>query len=322
MLSRLRPAKRMLFVMILIILTACQQTLVSYNDPTGIAVSPTMPQPLVIQATPVPRTIATREVTPTPLQAARPTPFQLGGPWLSPTPADTLPPDTQVVGHSVEGRAIIARRFGQGPQMILLVGGIHGGWEGNTVTLINELIAHFDANPQDVLPGVSLMLIPVANPDGLLRGRTEMGRFNAHTVDLNRNWGCGWSADAQWRDQSVNPGLEPFSEPETRALSAFIQNARPALVLFYHSAAGGIFAGRCNGDDAGSEAVAQVLGEATGYSYGAPFSAYPVTGTGPSWVASLGIPSADVELQTWTDSEFERNLRGIVALQRWLSASS
>src|SRR5690606_17003771 len=113
----------------------------------------------------------------------------------------------------VDGRAIIARQFGHGPRTLMLAGGIHGGWEGNTVTLVNELIAHFEANPQDVLPGVSLLLIPAANPDGLVRGRTEAGRFNAHTVDLNRNWGCGWSAEAQWRDQRVNPGPEPFSEP-------------------------------------------------------------------------------------------------------------
>lgn len=313
----------MLFVMILIIVSACQQTLVSPDQPATLLASPAIPQPVTIPPTPVPRAIDTRAPTlahdPSPTMPF--TPFQLGGPITNLPPRATLPADTLIVGQSVDGRAIIARQFGQGPRTLMLVGGIHGGWEGNTVTLVNELIAHFEANPQDILQGVSLLLIPAANPDGLVRGRTEAGRFNAHTVDLNRNWGCGWSAEAQWRDQRVNPGPEPFSEPETRALSALIQNARPALVLFYHSAAGGIFVGRCNGDDAGSEIMAQVLGEATGYSYGAAFSAYPVTGTGPSWVAGLGIPSADVELQTWTGSEFERNLRGVMALQRWFSNS-
>ncbi|MBZ0298364.1 MAG: peptidase M14, partial [Anaerolineae bacterium] len=113
-------------------------------------------------------------------------------------------------------------------------------------------------------------------------------------------------------------GDAPFSEPETRALSAFIQNLRPATVLFYHSAADGIFAGECNGDH-GSAQMSEILGQATGYHYGAVFSAYPVTGTASSWVDSLGIPSADVELLTQTDPEFERNLAGVLALQRWLA---
>ena len=223
-----------------------------------------------------------------------------------------------LVGQSAAGRDIVAFRFGTGSQMIMLVGGIHGGWEGNTVALINELVAYFDTNPQDILPGLSLVLVPAANPDGLVHGRVAEGRFNSNQVDLNRNWGCNWSAEARWRDQAVNAGERPFSEPETSALSVFIQTLRPAVVLFYHSAAGGIFAGNCGGDH-GSLSMAQVLGEATGYSYGQPFTAYPVTGTAPSWVASLGIASADVELVSWTDSEFDRNLRGVMALQRWLS---
>jgi hypothetical protein len=88
-------------------------------------------------------------------------------------------------------------------------------------------------------------------------------------------------------------------------------------VLFYHSSAGGIFAGGCEGDH-GSALMSQILGQATGYAYGEPFTAYRVTGTAASWVDGEGIPSADVELQTQTDSEFERNLSGIMAIQCWL----
>ncbi|NDJ62646.1 MAG: DUF2817 domain-containing protein [Chloroflexi bacterium] len=235
-------------------------------------------------------------------------------------PPATLAADQLVIGYSVAGRAISGRRFGAGDQALLLVGGMHGGWEANTVALINELIAHFAAAPGAVLPGVSLILIPAANPDGLVLGRQPEGRFNANNVDLNRNWACGWSPEAVWRDQPVDPGPRPFSEPETVALASFIEALRPAAALFYHSAADGIFAGNCRGvaPTADSEMMAAVLGAATGYSFGAPFTAYPVTGTAPSWVDSLGIPAADVELQSWTGTEFERNLRGIMALQRWL----
>jgi hypothetical protein len=100
-----------------------------------------------------------------------------------------------------------------------------------------------------------------------------------------------------------------------------ILEIRPATVLFYHSAASGIFEGDCGGDFGGAQ-MARVLGEATGYSYGADFSAYPVTGTAPSWVNAQGIPTADVELATWETSEFERNLRGVAAVQCWLLGSA
>jgi hypothetical protein len=231
-----------------------------------------------------------------------------------------VPSLATTIGYSVEGRAIIARRFGEGPRVLLLVGGIHGGWEANTVALVNELIAHFESHPEDVLPGTSLVLIPAANPDGLPRGRTSEGRFNANGVDLNRNWSCGWAAVAVWRNQRVNPGITAFSEPETQALAEYIRELRPAAALFYHSAANGVYAGDCENQAiaADSQALSAVLGEASGYGYGQPFTAYPVTGTAASWVDGQGIPSADVELQTWTETEFEHNLRGIMAVQAWL----
>jgi hypothetical protein len=64
--------------------------------------------------------------------------------------------------------------------------------------------------------------------------------------------------------------------------------------------------------------LSAILGEAAGYDYGQSFSAYPVTGTAANWVDGQGVPSADVELETWTGTEFERNLRGIMAVQQWI----
>ena len=232
--------------------------------------------------------------------------------------SDGFAPGYTLVGRSVEGRPLVARSFGSGGRRLMLVGGMHGGWEANTVALVDELIAHFEAFPEDVLPGVRLVLVPAANPDGVLRGRTPEGRFNTNGVDLNRNWGCDWSAQAVWREQPVDAGPYPLSEPETMALAETIRLLRPSAVVFYHSAAAAIYAGDCDGGRV-SDALAAVLGEATGYSHGAAFSAYAVSGTAANWADGLGIPAADVELETWTSSEFERNLRGVMALQRWLT---
>ena len=221
----------------------------------------------------------------------------------------------------MEGRALTVQRIGTGSRRLLLVGGIHGGYEANTVRLMQQLIDHFTAQPDDLPPDTALLIVPVANPDGLALGENLGGRLNADGVDLNRNWDCNWSHDAFWRNQRVNPGAQAMSEPETQALAALIQAERPAVVLFYHSAAGAIYAGDCDGQH-GSAAMAALLGSATGYSYGSGFSAYPVTGTASDWVDGLGIPSADVELSTHGDSEFNRNLRGILALLAWIAEDS
>jgi hypothetical protein len=232
-------------------------------------------------------------------------------------PVPVMLPDAFHYGRSVEGRDLYARRLGYGEQVIFLVGGIHGGYESNTTDLINQMIAHYTQNPSQILPTISLVLIPSANPDGASRGRTLEGRFNANGVDLNRNWGCGWEATAYFQSQVVSAGGAPFSEPETIALASLISDVRPSAVLFYHSAANGVYAGNCGGD--GSSAIlGQVLGVATGYNFGESFSAYPVTGTAPSWVDSLNIPSVDVELATASEAELERNIRGLTAIQCWL----
>jgi protein MpaA len=228
-------------------------------------------------------------------------------------------PNDLIIGSSVQGRPIFARRFGTGERAVVLVGGMHGGWEANTVALIDALTVYFAANSGAVPADISLYLIPVANPDGLLYGRTAEGRFNGHGVDLNRNWGCGWQPQAYWRDQQVDAGAVPFSEPETAALAAFLQQIQPSVALFYHSAAGGIFAGGCERTirEADSALMAATYGEAAGYSYGDSFSAYPVTGTAATWADGEGIAAADVELRTWSDPEVEDNLAGVLAVLRW-----
>ena len=242
-------------------------------------------------------------------------------PALPPVPTAVPAADTTIIGYSAEGRPLTAQRFGSGERVLLLVGGIHGGWEANTVRLTGELSEHFALDPQDVPPGTALVIVPVANPDGLARGRVWDGRLNANGVDLNRNWACNWSPDAYWQQARVNPGASAFSEPETQALSAYIDQLRPRAALFYHSRADGVFAGSCGGDH-GSAAMSVVYGTAAGYRYGAPFSAYPVTGTAADWLDRQGISAADVELITSTDSEFSRNLRGVLALLRWLADST
>ncbi len=328
--------KHFLISIILIFSAACQQTLVAVE-----AVSPVIQAPLVAPTArptltpqlvdmPIETMMATLPPIPTVFPVTRTMILTLPAPVIhsvdvtqatlaAPAVATFIPAgNTFVVGQSVQGRDILAWRFGDGAKVVLLVGGIHAGFEANTVLLINELIAHFQGTPADVLPGITLILIPVANPDGLVLGREATGRFNANNVDLNRNWGCEWSVTAYWQDKLVNPGESAFSEPETRAIGQLIRDMRPGAAVFYHAAARGVFAGGCDGDH-GSAALAAVIGEASGYPYGQAWSAYPVSGTASTWADGLGVPAVDLELSGTRETEFLPNLRGIMAIQAWLT---
>jgi hypothetical protein len=184
----------------------------------------------------------------------------------------------------------------------------------NTVQLMNEAVAYFTDNPAEIAPGLMLVIIPALNPDGLPHGREVRARFNGNGVDLNRNWACDWSPDARWRDQSVDAGREPFSEPESAALADYILLNQPMSAMFYHSAANGVFAGACDGDN-GSQVLGHIYGAAAGYPSDESFGYYEVTGDASSWVDGQGIPAITVELQTWSLSEWDRNYRGIMAVQ-------
>ncbi|MBC6934422.1 MAG: hypothetical protein DWB42_01120 [Chloroflexi bacterium] len=316
-----QPVYNRFALIILVSAAACQPTLVLTELPTDTAAPVVLAVP---RATHTPRGIVLPPASDTPTPPPMPTPPPItllpANPSVGIAAADlsARPRRVFTVGQSAGGRDILAWRFGSGRQTLLLVGGIHAGYEANTITLLNELAAHFERSPGDVLPDITLVLVPAANPDGFALGQVADGRFNANGVDLNRNWSCEWSAQAYWRTRQVNPGAGPFSEPETRALAALANELRPAAAIFYHSAARGVFAGDCPGGGI-SWTLAAVLGEAAGYPYGQPFTAYQVTGTAPNWFDGQGIPSVDVELSGTRDSEFERNLRGVMAVQRWLS---
>ena len=71
-----------------------------------------------------------------------------------------------------------------------------------------------------------MWVLPTYNPDGLAAG----SRRNAHGVDLNRNFPYGW-VDL---DGNYESGPGPASEPETRAVMAFLREVRPARVLSFH----------------------------------------------------------------------------------------
>jgi predicted deacylase len=246
------------------------------------------------------------------------------------TPVSRAPWQYEIVGYSAGGHALEAFRFGSGPREILLIGGHHGGYEWNTILLAYAVADYFTAYPDEIPPGVTLTIIPVANPDGQLlvtgrRGRfnaadvalanTAVGRFNANGVDLNRNWECDWSPVGEWRGIAVSGGSAPLSEPENQALLAYVLANRPVLVIFWHSAVPGVFYGSCGGPPLPQTVTyGAAYAAAAGYDQSATFAAYSLTGDAANSLATLGIPSFAVELTNHTDLDLARNLRGVLAV--------
>ena len=292
----MRKIHIIIYTIILLYMAACQQ------NPSDQEILPTLLVLPSVTSTPVPRPTLPPTFTPTDTATATPTRTASPTPTITPTATRTpiiIPtlvptvtplalPEMFQFGQSLEGRPLIARRFGEGNTLLMLVGGIHGGYESNTSQLMEEFIIYFETLPETVLPGASLLIIPALNPDGVMKPDTLVGRFNANGVDLNRNWGCNWQETAYFYEQEVYPGAEPFSEPESRALAALINDLRPAVVLFYHSAADGVFAGHCDGNTH-SEEMAAVFGSASGYPYQSDFTKYDVTG--PRRAGSMGWES-------------------------------
>jgi hypothetical protein len=253
----------------------------------------------------------------------------------TPTAVPLPSPLVSVLGLSSERRALVAYQWGSGPRHLVLVGGIHGGYEWNTVLLGYLMLDYFTANPHRIPADMTLTIIPNANPDGMFwllqrEGRfgaaditaataeTFRGRFNGRGVDLNRNWDCNWSRTAVWQTTAVNPGPAPFSEPETIALRDFLLAAQPDLVVFWHSAAEGVFPAGCGQIDDASAEWAQVYSNASGYPVYRGFSAYPLTGDASNWLTTQGIPSITIELATHTDPEWGVNVAGVLGvLDEW-----
>jgi hypothetical protein len=261
---------------------------------------------------------------PSPL-AAPPTPDALTPPAGADTTLPVALPAAQVIGYSALGHPLEMYRLGDGGTRIVFIGG--------TVLLAYAVIDYLAAHPDAIPANVTVEIIPAANPDGAVKvvghpGRftveevaadTRPGRLNGNGIDLNRNWDCRWAPVGLWGKREVSGGSAPHSEPETQALIEFLGGAQ--AVIFWHSAAPGVFAGGCEGDFAPGVALAQAYAGAAGYPYQAAFTSYAVTGDAVDWLAAQGLPAIEVELRTHDEIEWEQNIAGVLAVLAHLGAS-
>ena len=181
-----------------------------------------------------------------------------------------------LVGHSVEGRRIVAYELGDpaAARKVLVVGCLHGN-ECAGIAVVNRL------RRLGPLEGVDLWLVPDANPDGHRAGT----RGNAHGVDLNRNF------PNRWRRLGglFYSGARPASEPETRALMRLIRRLRPAVTIWFHQHLSMVVLTR--GNLGLQRRFARLAGLRAGY-----LPRYPGTATGWSNATFTGTTAFVVEL--------------------------
>ncbi len=236
----------------------------------------------------------------------------------SPTPTLEQP---QVIGYSVAGRPLEVYQFGNGSIEKMIVAGIHGGYEWNTIALADELIEYLESHPEVIPPDQTLYLLRALNPDGYERSRGFSGRANENNVDLNRNfpshWQATWPRPGCWDYIPIEGGSSAASEPETIALMAFINSHHLTALISYHSAALGIFAGG-QPPDQGSLSLAESVAAVSDYPYPPIDAGCLFTGQLVDWVSDQGIAGIDIELTNHQDTDFEINLAILSVFLDWL----
>ena len=251
----------------------------------------------------------TRNPLATPIEGVTPTPFLLASGRRA-----------TIIGLSLSGRPIEVYTFGQGERQRMIVAGIHGGYEWNTIALADELISYLDAHPDEIPGDLTLYILRSLNPDGDARGHDKLGHANNHNVDLNRNfptnWQADWNRDGCWKEPVVTGGDSPASEPETRALVKFIETHKIDALISYHSAALGVFPGGIPWEE-DSIRLAEEIANLTTYPYPPIDTGCLYTGTLADFAVEQGAAAVDLELSNHHDTDFEANLKILQMFMNW-----
>lgn len=145
-------------------------------------------------------------------------------------------------GESVKGAPILMKEY---PPLenkeplgkVLLIGGIHGD-EYSSVSVVFKWLATLNKHHSGLF---HWHVIPLLNPDGLLRKKSQ--RINENNVDLNRNFPINdWENTAikYWIEEARKkpryyPGPEALSEPESNWLLGHINVFRPDVIVSVHA---------------------------------------------------------------------------------------
>ena len=172
------------------------------------------------------------------------------------------------LGKTAEGRDIPILRItdesaggSKDRPQILLMGGIHPREQQPQVAILRigaELLEGYGQDPliTRLVKTRQIWLIPVLNVDGKIYdlGQSEGKQHRANWrknrskgadggvgVDLNRNFTMRWGGGSQKPGAATYQGPAPLSEPETRALAAFLESHAVRVFVDIHSHMGAVF---------------------------------------------------------------------------------
>ena len=207
-------------------------------------------------------------------------------------PGDLMPtfgPQTRQLGKSVLGLPIVGHYFGTTGSKTLIFAAIHGD-ESSTAFVTNQLVEHLTKNPEAHY-GRRVVIVPVANPDGLARGT----RTNAREIDLNRNFPA--KNFAVGKKGRYFGGEEPASEPETQLLIQLIDDWQPDRIITLHAIARGRHG---NNFDGPAERLAETMRLHNQYAVLKSIG-YPTPGSFGSW-AGVDRKVATITLEVPSDA--------------------
>ena len=194
------------------------------------------------------------------------------------------------IGRSVEGRPIFGRAFGgrafgRAPDAsgalglpLLIFGGIHGDEPASVeaVLALADRLARHAAGPP-------LFLIPLVNPDGIVRG----SKNSACDVDLNRNFPA--RSFTTVHTPGYFPGVAPLSEPESRVVAEVVERGIRGAVAVHAPLA-------CVNYDGPAARWAETVAAACGWPARGDIG-YPTPGSFGSWLGiDRGLPVLTLEL--------------------------
>lgn len=145
-------------------------------------------------------------------------------------------------GHSARGRELQGLIIGRADRCAAFIGLIHPGESGPE--LIVPAAERLLKERPELLASAGLALLPAVAADErerLVRGHPGYLRTNANGVDVNRNFPADWDVTEYTYglitsdpDAITYRGPRPASEPETRAVMAFIAETSPQCVFSFH----------------------------------------------------------------------------------------
>ncbi|MBN1150793.1 hypothetical protein JXA84_06190 [candidate division WOR-3 bacterium] len=140
----------------------------------------------------------------------------------------------ETLGYSVQNRVIQVMKITDNPltdefEPEIRFDANHHGDETPTVEvclwLAYRLCQGYGTNPYltSLVDNREIWIIPMMNPDG----RTNLMRYNANGVDLNRDYGYMWDREGS--------SSYPFSQPESRALGNLMNARNFTTAASYHT---------------------------------------------------------------------------------------